>query len=131
MLLFVSNLPDLPDDVLAVISAHLTDPRGMACASKACRTGAQPDVSRRLIESFLYYRALRITCVSRRVLMYHAFHQGPRYDEYPSYTCSMCRSKTECMGGCEHCRTMTREYPWMRVWYRALPVYVIRMFHNT
>ena len=132
MLLFVSDLSDLPDDVLVNISSHLTDPRGMSCTSKACHTGAQLEVSRRLIESYLYYRALRITCLSRRKLMYHAFTRG-RDNEFgyrPAYACSMCTLKTECMGGCEYCRTMTQEHPWMRLWYRALPVYVIRMFHR-
>ena len=129
---FMSDLPDLPDDVLAYISSHLTDLGGISCTCKACYTGAQTEVSRRLIRSYAYYKAMRITCLSRRKLVSHAFARGQDGFGYcPPYTCSMCRSTTQWLGGCEYCQTMTQEYPWMRDWHYALPAYVIRMFHHS
>lgn len=125
------SLPDLPDEVLACISSHLTDLGGISCTSKACYTGTQTEVSQRLIRSYVYYKALRITCLSRRKLMSHAFvRERDGFGYCPAYTCSMCRSTTQCLGGCAYCRRMTREHPWMCVWHHALPVYVIRMFHH-
>lgn len=125
------DLSDLPDDILAYISSYLTDPSGISCTSKACYTGTQTEVSRRLIRAYVYYKALRITCLSRRKLVSHAFSGGQDGLGYcPSYTCSMCLLTTQCLGGCKYCKTMTREYPWMRAWHYVLPVYVIRMFHR-
>lgn len=131
LLPFMSDISHLPNDVLACISSHLADPGGMSCASRACYTGTRTEISRRVIQSCIYYKALRTTCLSRRELMCHAFDR--RRDGFgytPPYTCSMCQLRTRYLGGCAHCRTMTQTHPWMRLWYRALPVYVIRMFHE-
>jgi len=125
------DLSDLPDDILIHISSHLTDLGGISCTSKACYAGTQTEISRRLIRSYVYYKALRITCLSHRKLLSHAFaRERGGFGYSPPYTCSMCRLTTRCLGGCEYCQRMTREHPWMRAWHYVLPVYVIRMFHH-
>ena len=127
------KLTDLPDDVLTKISSHLTDPIGLLSASKALHAGAQAEIDRRMIESFVYFRALRVVCLSPRILLWHT--QSSRTNRVPEcrrdhmYLCCICKNTVTELGGCESCKVMVRTYPWMRTWYRALPLYIVRMFH--
>lgn len=128
------QLTDLPNDILSIISSHLPDLCGVSLTSKVLRKGASAEIDQRMIESFVYFRALGVVCLSRRMLLWHAqcnrsssTSSPPRY----RYRCRMCTEPISEVGGCESCQSMVRKYPWMHVAHRALPTYLVRMFHSS
>ena len=128
----MTSLLDLPDDVLELISSHLADLSGVSSASKELRFATRAEAQRRMDESFLYYRTLRMVCLSPRLLRRHArLARNPEdHAPLPQYRCGMCGGCVREVGGCYLCKVMVRKHPWMRSWHKRIPHCVVRMFHE-
>ena len=121
----MTQLCDVPYDVLTLVASSVDDVRAMALVCTALLRCAQPVVDARVSERVHYFAAMRTVCRVQRVLVDAAYRGSAKDAGRSPYRCCLCRENVREVGACAECVERTASAPWMRRAYHTVPLYVL------